>query len=343
MVPAIPFDLPRLPNLSTLRGGPSSADAPLKNAQTNEILLQSYNSASVKPTAFVSEFLNFEREEGCGKSAKELIDNRYGQWLFLYVVLQSLPTVTVDAEGLSYTSGVEYFLCEQANTAFPWIQNDRATSRSWYNAATGKIVSLPAGAPNTSIETIYQRSHCWKQARLWAAESGIPAPLLNKHFPRPDIPQPPPEDHDYQHHPNDPQFDLATFEDLANSGLPPATLKPLPNPITTSRSVSPYDRHHSQAPPPPPNRSHHHSSSDSSIDMGRPRPQSARSSSASLMPPPAVPTRRHDTDDSESSAGQTFDSILGYDSSQSEREEDDNGRMRRKGRGRRKLRKSFGG
>lgn len=330
VVPAIPFDLPRLPDLTTLRGGPRSADTSLEKAQTNEILLQSYNRTSMKPTAFVSEFLNFEREEGRGKSAKELIDNRFGQWLFLYVVLQSLPIVTVDVEGLSYTSGVEYFLCEQANTAFPWVQNDRATSRSWHNSATSKIISLPAGAPNTSAETVYQRSHCWKQAKLWAAESGIPSPVLDKHFPRTNIPEPLPKDHGY-HHQNNAHFDPPALEALANSGLPPTTLKPLPIPTTSSRSVSPYDRHRSQAPAP--YRSHY-DSSDSSIDTGHRQP--ARSSSASLMPPPAVTVRRYDTD-GEGVAGQTFDSILGYSS---EEREDNNGR---KGRGRRKLRKSLGG
>ena len=332
IVPAIPFDLPRLPDLGTLRGGPRSTDASLKKAQINEILLQSYNRASMKLTAFISQFLDFEREEGRGKSTKELIDNRFGQWLFVYVVLQSLPIVTTDVEGLSYTSGVEYFLCEQASTAFPWMKNDRATSRSWYDSATGKIVSLPAGSPNSSVDNAYQRSHCWKQARLWAAESGIPSPVLNKHFPRTDtIPDPPPKDHDYKPGQNSPQFDFSSFEALANSGLPPMTLKPLPNP-TSSRSVSPYDRHRSQAAPPPPYR-RHYDSSDSSMDTSRPPVRSS-----TLMPPAAVPNRRYDREGGDG-AGQTFDHILGCGSSQSEREEVKSSKKRERG----KLRKSFGG
>ena len=176
--PPIPFDTPIIPSLSKSfnrehvldpRKNPKERVRRLKDNEVNELLLGSYNRESMKATPWLEDFFRLERRSGHGKTMDEIIDNRCGQWLFMYAVLQSLPMCVVDARDLSFTHGVEYFLCVAPRGGRPWMKEDTAHSRSWYNVARGSgIVSLPAEMIDHSVEGIYQRSHCWEVAAKWA-------------------------------------------------------------------------------------------------------------------------------------------------------------------------------
>lgn len=177
--PPIPFDIPQIPSLSSIRRKPvdpkkeaKERTKRLKDADINEILMGSYTRDSLKPTPFVEHFMQFERRSAHGKCIDEIADNRCGQWLFLYAVIQSLPLLVVDVPDVRYTEGVEYFLSVAPRGGAPWIHNDPKTGRSWFGVAGGQgVVSLPSDVVTSSVEGIYRRSHCWQVAEQWV-ESG---------------------------------------------------------------------------------------------------------------------------------------------------------------------------
>ncbi|KAL8833936.1 MAG: hypothetical protein Q9170_004013, partial [Blastenia crenularia] len=179
--PPVPFDTPLLPSLESSRRGFESLDPKkqkrensksLENDEINLALMQSYDRDSINSTDFLEAFMNFERQVARGKSIEEMQDLRNGQWLFMYAVLQSLPLVIVDAPGIQWTSGVEYFLCEVPKGSPPWIQE--CHSRGWY-AVTGStgVVSLPADIIDHGVDGIYRRSHCWKAAEKWSGYNDL--------------------------------------------------------------------------------------------------------------------------------------------------------------------------
>ena len=184
--PPIPFDIPLLPSLSSSfhRGHvvDPSKDAKdrsrrLRDNEVNELLLGSYNRESMKATPFLEDFLRLERRSGHGCTIDEIVDTRCGQWIFMYAVLQSLPMVVVDARGVKFSEGVEYFLCVPPHGGRPWTKEDTSQSRSWYNVASGGgIVSLPSDTIDHSVEGIYRRSHCWTVAAQWASTSEAMSP-----------------------------------------------------------------------------------------------------------------------------------------------------------------------
>ena len=177
--PPIPFDIPMMPHLSTTRREFDSLPAKkqakergkkLRDNEINQALLQSSNRDLIKATPFIESFLAFERQSAHGKSIEDINDLRIGQWIFMYVVLQSLPLVIVDAPGLRYTEGVEYFLCEVPKGAVPWNMEDAGMKKAWYGVAGGSgLVSLPADVVDHGVEGIYRRSHCWKIAERWTS------------------------------------------------------------------------------------------------------------------------------------------------------------------------------
>ncbi|KAL1953497.1 hypothetical protein VTO42DRAFT_2750 [Malbranchea cinnamomea] len=179
--PPVPFDLPQLPNIQTIRRKQldpkklrKESGKRLSSGEVNEILLSTYNHQSMKPTQFLEEFIRFERRVGSGKSCDELIDNRCGQWIFLYAVIQALPMVVVDAVEVKYTEGVEYFLCIPPRGGCPWCQHDSKPARSWFGVSGGSgVVSLPSDLVTHGVEGIYRRSHCWQVAAKWATERGM--------------------------------------------------------------------------------------------------------------------------------------------------------------------------
>lgn len=88
----------------------------------------------------------------------------------MYAVLQSLPLVVVDAPGVKWTKGVEYFLCEVPKGSAPWVQTDsHGVQKNWYGiAGSSGLVSLPADVVEHGVDGIYRRSHCWQVAQTWA-------------------------------------------------------------------------------------------------------------------------------------------------------------------------------
>ena len=184
VLPSIPFDTPLLPSLSSTRRGFESLEPKkqakeqskrLKDDEINKALMQSYNRDSVKSTPFLEAFMLFERKSAHGKSMHETAELRAGQWIFMYAVLQILPLLVVDAPGVKWTKGVEYFLCEVPKGSAPWAQaaTGRKTSQ-WYGVAGGAgVVSLPADIVDHGPEGIYRRSHCWKAAEKWTGQSGL--------------------------------------------------------------------------------------------------------------------------------------------------------------------------
>lgn len=183
--PPIPFDTPQLPSLATTRREYSSLDRKAqikersKNLQYDEMnmaLMQSYNRDCIKSTSFLEAFMSFERKMAHGKSIDEMMDLRNGQWIFMYAVLQSLPLVVIDAPDVSWTEGVEYFLCEVPKGAAPWCQEDSTRKMGWYGIAGGPgVVSLPAELVEHGVEGIYRRSHCWVTAEIWMNNNAAPA------------------------------------------------------------------------------------------------------------------------------------------------------------------------
>lgn len=179
--PPIPFDIPRLPSLATTRSGFNTNDpkrqakertTKLKDDEISSAIVQSYNQDSVKHTPFLEAFMQFERRSAHAKSMDEICDLRNGQWIFLYAVLQALPMVVVDAPGVRWTKGVEYFLCEVPIGSAPWHREDSGHSKSWFSIAGGSgIVSLPADVVDHGVDGIYRRSHCWEMAEKWAGRS----------------------------------------------------------------------------------------------------------------------------------------------------------------------------
>ncbi|KAL9002139.1 MAG: hypothetical protein Q9188_004915 [Gyalolechia gomerana] len=175
--PPIPFDTPLLPSLESTRRGFDTLDVKkqkkenskrLENDEINQALMQSYNRDCISSTTFLQAFMTFERQSARGKSIEEIQDLRHGQWLFMYAVIQSLPLVVIDAPGIQWTKGVEYFLCEVPKGAAPWIPESH--SRGWYAITGGTgVVSLPADIIDHGVDGIYRRSHCWQVANNLAS------------------------------------------------------------------------------------------------------------------------------------------------------------------------------
>ena len=183
--PPIPFDIPILPSLSHTRRDLDSLPAKkqakvrskkLKDDEINLTLMQSYNRGAMKMTPFLESFMAFERTCAHGKSMDEMVDLRIGQWIFLYVILQSLPLVVVDAPGLRWVHGVEYFLCEAPKGSPPWTKEE-AAAKTYYRVAGGTgLVSMPQDVVEFSVEGIFHRSHCWQVAADWSGDQQFAAP-----------------------------------------------------------------------------------------------------------------------------------------------------------------------
>ncbi|KAF2756913.1 hypothetical protein EJ05DRAFT_493437 [Pseudovirgaria hyperparasitica] len=183
--PPIPFDVPLLPSLSTIRKDHTTGDAKrdaktrakkLKDDEVRTLLKSTHNADAVKPShPFLAAFFELESKTAHNRTFDEILDLRIGQWLFLYAVLNALPMLVIDAPGLKWTAGVEYFLCEVPRSGVPWARTDdaHATQRNWYGIAgsTG-VVSLPADVVEHGVEGIYRRSHAWKMAEVWSHEIG---------------------------------------------------------------------------------------------------------------------------------------------------------------------------
>ncbi|TRX98213.1 hypothetical protein FHL15_000858 [Xylaria flabelliformis] len=177
VLPPIPFDLPKLPDMATVQENfhdlPHKEQVKLaKGLQEYQIILilsKAYDFDTTRlPIPFIEQFREFELKEAKGKTVDEMANHRLGYWLFLYVVIQSLPMLVVDAPGLKFTEGVEYFLCQPPKGTPPWMEDAPAVRKRWYEVAGGGgLVELSEDAVEFGIEGIYHRSHCWLAAKRW--------------------------------------------------------------------------------------------------------------------------------------------------------------------------------
>nr|CDP23162.1 Putative protein of unknown function [Podospora anserina S mat+] len=181
VLPPIPFDIPKIPTMTaiyeTYDNLPDKKKAKFdKGLQTHELQLIMIKSRNMDTDAlgmpFLQAYKEFELKEAKGVHPHDLIDHRIGHWLFLYVTLQSLPMLVVDAPGLHYTEGVEYFLCEAPQGNPPWRAEDVGEVRKmWYQTADQKTVELSADVVLFSVEGVYMRSHCWLAGKEWEAQN----------------------------------------------------------------------------------------------------------------------------------------------------------------------------
>jgi len=186
VLPPIPFDIPKLPSMTAIREDynelPAKQQAKFdKSIQPHECLLIMLKSRNIDidqlEIPFLSAYKDFEQKEARGCSPQDLVDQRIGSWLFLYVVLQCLPMLVVDAPGLKFTEGVEYFLCEPPQGNLPWMDDAGEVRKVWYEVSGGQnIVELSADVVMFSVEATYHRSHCWQAAKLWEASGASAMP-----------------------------------------------------------------------------------------------------------------------------------------------------------------------
>jgi hypothetical protein len=177
--PPIPFDLPLYPSSEGMTTGDAkkNAKARAKKLHKEEVLKvvkNSHNIDAEQQTPFLEAFRHFEYKQASGASMDDLWDLRSGQWLFMYAVIQSLPMLIIDAPGVRFTEGVEYFLCEVPRSGVPWGREDTARARTWFGVGGGgQVVSLPTDIVEHGVEGIFRRSHCWKKAQQWAANDTL--------------------------------------------------------------------------------------------------------------------------------------------------------------------------
>ncbi|UKZ53804.1 hypothetical protein TrVGV298_007604 [Trichoderma virens] len=189
VLPPIPFDLPLIPSMTAILETYNTLspreqakfDKKIKEPEMLLVLNNSYNydTSSIR-LPFLDAFKEFEAREAKGKNAQDLADQRIGYFLFLYVVLQSLPTLVVDAPDLKFAEGVEYFLCQPPIGNPPWV-DDKQVRKMWYEVAGGGgYVELSADAVMFSVEAIYHRSHCWLAAKIWEEMGNSATPPLEE-------------------------------------------------------------------------------------------------------------------------------------------------------------------
>ncbi|GAM90747.1 hypothetical protein ANO11243_087920 [Dothideomycetidae sp. 11243] len=177
--PPMPFDTPILPNTHTPQADPKMAARKLRTDEVTRLLTSSHNPSVSTP--FVQAFQQFERAQAKNCTSDDIADNRYGQWIFMYTILQALPMVVIDVPAIRFYRGVEYFLCQASRGGAPWAR-DNGSSQQWYGiAGSGGVVSLPSDVVEHSIEGLYRRSHCWEMAERWSAENPIMAAAVQEH------------------------------------------------------------------------------------------------------------------------------------------------------------------
>ncbi|KAK1993735.1 choriogenin Hminor [Colletotrichum falcatum] len=186
VLPPIPFDVPKLPTMATILATYDSMsqkeqakfDRKIKEHEMTLVIEKSYNwDTNSINIPFLLEFKDFELHEAKGKTAADLADQRIGYWLFLYVVIQSLPMLVVDAPNLKFSEAVEYFLCEPPMGNLPWLEDARQVRKMWYEVSGGNgYVELSADSVLFSVEAVYHRSHCWLAAKEWDGLNGAAAP-----------------------------------------------------------------------------------------------------------------------------------------------------------------------
>lgn len=200
--PPIPFDVPLLPSLVPIQdyGKDSLKDTKLRSKRLKDddvvTILKASRNTDIAPnlSPFLSAICRFERKEARGRNIGDIVNLRAGIWTFAYVVIQALPMLVIDAPGVRYHQGVEYFLCEPPRKGLPWALDAEGGGRgrqimAWYGIAGGSgMVSLPSDLIEHGVEGIYRRSHCWLMAQQWSANLGMESPDIAKSLPvRPQV------------------------------------------------------------------------------------------------------------------------------------------------------------
>jgi hypothetical protein len=193
--PPIPFDTPIKPSLIPEPQGNAhelskAYSKKLKKDELHKVLKATYNEDAAVRTHFIDSYLDYDLKQMDGSTINQMADIRFGQWVFFYAVLQSLPMLVVDAPGINWTDKVEYFLCIPPRQGVPWAREDRSANRSWYGVAgSDKVVYLPSDLIQYGVEGIFRRSHCWEMAAKWTEHSGLlsaaAAETLNAPLPPP--------------------------------------------------------------------------------------------------------------------------------------------------------------
>ncbi|EKG12632.1 hypothetical protein MPH_10298 [Macrophomina phaseolina MS6] len=178
--PPIPFDCPMLPDLRLTRSdygtGDEKKDAKarkkdLKDDEIAQMMKKTHNEDADISNPFLDSFRQLEKSSMHRKNIDEIRDLRIGHWLFMYAVIQSLPMLVIDAPGVKWTQGVEYFLCEPPRSGVPWAKDVKNQGRAWYGIAGGSgVVSLPSDLVEHGVEGVYRRSHCWQMAEKWSMD-----------------------------------------------------------------------------------------------------------------------------------------------------------------------------
>jgi len=204
VLPPIPFDLPLEPKMTSIDGKhderpqveqQKAFTRALKDHEVELVLLKSHEMighmvSDVPQNPILKAYQQFEVKEGRGKSCQELVDQRYGHWIMLYAILQLLPLLVVDVDGLNYTDGVEYFLCQAPIGALPWVAEGTSQRELYAVQSSDKLISMPKDVVKFSIEATYQRSHCWRVAEEWLQPTSFEPPQLEE--PQPLSPLVPP-------------------------------------------------------------------------------------------------------------------------------------------------------
>lgn len=207
--PPVPFDVPLFPDIRNLPKGSklSATDRfearkmRMKKIPAGElpaVLDDSTNQdtlahADPSRSHFLVAMRTFEARQARGCSLAELTELRAGMWIFIYAVLQALPMLVVDAPGIKWHQGVEYFLCEPPRSGVSWARpsSGSGASNGWYSVSSGGgMVSLPSDLVEHGVEGVYRRSHCWLAAGKWSTErhrqtaaGANMTPLIGTHAP----------------------------------------------------------------------------------------------------------------------------------------------------------------
>ncbi|GME28624.1 hypothetical protein GTA08_BOTSDO08187 [Neofusicoccum parvum] len=206
--PPVPFDCPMLPHLRLTRSDYGTGDEKkdtkarkkdLKDDEVAQMMKKTHNGDSDISTPFLDSFRQLEKSSMHRKNIEEIRDIRIGHWLFMYAVIQSLPMLVVDAPGVKWTKGVEYFLCEPPRSGVPWAKDVKNQGRAWYGIAGGSgVVSLPSDLVEHGVEGVYRRSHCWQMAEKWSLDQPgmgmdmVPGAVeedINEPLPEPGMPR----------------------------------------------------------------------------------------------------------------------------------------------------------
>lgn len=139
---------------------PATADKAAALSLSESTNIMSLMSSSVS-NDLVDAFA--KHEKSISASEIDPHDARKGRWILIYGILQTLATVAVDAPGIRYTEGVDYFLCPKLRGTPPWkCGGERGMDPSFSGSSMAD-------------ERSHFRSHCWTVPRTWKFAMPLPS------------------------------------------------------------------------------------------------------------------------------------------------------------------------